>query len=253
MKKITVVGLMLVSALMFSQKVKYSKDQLKEMDNDFFEQSYSGFSTKKNARLTLKSGRFVEGRVSDVDHKKMLFNAIEIKDEVTGKKEKFQADDIQELYLPVSNFEKGMRTANYFTKVNNWQNKNLTSTTNKGESRYLSVNTSIKNKKDSQTYLLQLLNPDFSDKIQVFADPTATETGGVSFGVGPQIGGGVTKSYYLKKGDQSFWLRKKDFEENYSKLFGDNPEFMKQYPYDSVEWNFFSFLVGKYTEMSAAK
>lgn len=253
MKKFTLLALMILSSVAFGQKIKYSKEQLKEMDNDYFEQGYTAFSTKKPARIKLKSGRAVEGKVTDVDHKKLLFNAIEIKDEATGKKEKFAAADIEELYLPVNGFEKGMRTANYFTKVNNWQNKSVKTTTNKDESYYKSVKTLIKGKKNENTYLLQLLNPEFSQIIEVFSDPTATETGGVSFGMGPQIGGGVTKSYYVVKNGESFWLRKKDFEENYSKLFGDNAEFMKQYPYESVEWPFFSWLVMKYTEMSLNK
>jgi hypothetical protein len=52
------------------------------------------------------------------------------------------------------------------------------------------------------------------------------------------------------KGDKVMWLHKDDFEDNYDFLFGDNAEFMKKYPKNSVEWDYFSFLVNEYTEMN---
>ena len=97
---------------------------------------------------------------------------------------------------------------------------------------------------------MQVINPGFDDIISVYHDPRAKETGGVSFGYGPQLGGGVIKSYYVKKGDKVMWLHKDDFEDNYDFLFGDNAEFMKKYPKNSVEWDYFSFLVNEYTSMS---
>ena len=76
----------------------------------------------------------------------------------------------------------------------------------------------------------------------------------MKFGVGgfvsPGVGGGVTKSYYVKKGDHVVWLQKSDFEENYNMLFGDNAEFMKKYPYKSIKWEHFSYLVMEYTRLS---
>ena len=98
-------------------------------------------------------------------------------------------------------------------------------------------------------FLMQVINHGFDDIISVYHDPRAKETGGVSFG-GPQLGGGVIKSYYIKKGDKVIWLHKDDFDDNYEFLFGDNPVFMKKYPLKSVEWGYFSFLVAQYTEMS---
>jgi hypothetical protein len=46
------------------------------------------------------------------------------------------------------------------------------------------------------------------------------------------------------------WLHKDDFEDNYDFLFGDNQEFTKKYPKNSVEWDYFSFLVSEYTAMT---
>lgn len=52
------------------------------------------------------------------------------------------------------------------------------------------------------------------------------------------------------KDGKSFRFHKKDFEENYNALFADNADFMKQYPYESVDWDQFSFQVFQYTKMS---
>lgn|GEM_PF-5443069 len=35
-------------------------------------------------------------------------------------------------------------------------------------------------------------------------------------------------------------------------LFGDNDEFMKQFPYNSVKWEHLSYLIAQYTKMSEA-
>lgn len=67
MKKITLLAFVLVSTLAFSQKVKYSFEERRIMDNDYFEQPYSGFSTKKPALVILKIGEQVEGTVTNVD------------------------------------------------------------------------------------------------------------------------------------------------------------------------------------------
>ncbi|HET8804025.1 MAG TPA: hypothetical protein VFM72_05550, partial [Aequorivita sp.] len=81
-------------------------------------------------------------------------------------------------------------------------------------------------------------------------DPFAKESQGFKMGPGPTIGGGVTKSYYIQKGDKVLWLPKSDFEENYEFLFGDNAEFMAKYPYKSIKWDWLSALVLEYTRMS---
>jgi hypothetical protein len=111
----------------------------------------------------------------------------------------------------------------------------------------------LKNKKDEKEFLMQLINPEFSQIISVYYDPNAKETGGVSVMGSPQLGGGVIKSYYVKKGDEIIWLKKSEFEDRYDFLFGDNPEFTKKYPKNSVKWDFLSFLVFEYTNMAMEK
>ncbi|MDN5396395.1 MAG: hypothetical protein L0G05_07705, partial [Chryseobacterium sp.] len=76
------------------------------------------------------------------------------------------------------------------------------------------------------------------------------ETGVISMMGYPQLGGGVIKSYYVKKGAKVMWLHKDDFDDHYDFLFVDNAEFMKKYPKNAVEWDYLSFLINEYTAMS---
>lgn len=171
----------------------------------------------------------------------------------SGKKIEYKAGEIEEMYLPIAGFVKGAKVANYFGNTRNWGSKSLTKSTNPDEVYVRNIKASLKNKKAEQEFLMQLINPSFSSQIEVYADPMAAETTSISFGGGPQIGGGVTKSYYVKKRDEVIWLKKAEFEDNYNFLFGDNQEFLQKFPYKSIKWDHLSYLIAEYTKMSEEK
>ena len=77
---------------------------------------------------------------------------------------------------------------------------------------FVNQKVSLKNKKDEKEFLMQLLNSEFSQIISVYHDPFAKESSGFKMSPGPNIGGGVVKSYYVQKGGKVFWLPKNDFE-----------------------------------------
>ena len=95
--------------------------------------------------------------------------------------------------------------------------------------------------------LLQLVNPSFASRIKVFFDPYATETGGVSV-MGVPVKSSDDKSYYVKKGDDvAFRLYKKDYDENYQKLFGDCSKFYNKNK-KVGKWSDFSETIFNYTK-----
>jgi hypothetical protein len=254
MKKLLFAALLLtftLNTVSAQEKVKFSKEQLKKMDDYLFDEAFQGASMKKTTTIILKDGTKLEGPMSDIDLKKGLINAIAIKDK-SGKSQKYKSDEIAELYLPVSKLGKALAVNKYMSSSNNWGRKSLNKSTNPNEIYMKNLKTTIKNKKDEIEYLLQLVNPDFSNNIEVYADPRAGESGGMAFS---PMGFGTTqtgnpKSFYIKKGDHVFWLQKSEFDDRYSELFGDNAEFMKKYPANSVKWEQFSFLVMEYTRLS---
>ncbi|MCG2610978.1 hypothetical protein LZZ90_05615 [Flavobacterium sp. SM15] len=257
MKKITVLVMLFATCFGFSQKaekIKYEKAKIKEMETYLFEEVFLSVNNKKTSTVVLKDGRTIKGYFEDIDRKKGQISNIEVKDSITGKVDAFDAAAISELYLAPAGFEKGMKAFKNATNIRSLSTKDMKKATNKETVYYKNQLVSLKNKKEQKEYLMQLINPSFNSIIEVYGDPNAKETGGASFGINgmmsPQLGGGVIKSYYVKKGDKIFWLHSSDFKEYYNELFGDNAEFIKQYPLNSIEWGYLSYLIYEYTRMT---
>ncbi len=248
--KTLLLALFLVSTATFAQKVKYSKEEIKKMEQYLFNEGFNTPSTKKTSTVILKDGSTHKGFCSKTDTKKGQIFEVTLKDSISKKNEVFNADEIAEMYIYPSNAEKIAKVARYMGNIRNYSTKKLTKRTNNDRIYFVNQTVSLKNKKDDKEFLMQVINPGFDDIIEVYHDPRAKETGGFSVMGSPQLGGGVIKSYYVKKGDKVMWLHKDDFEDNYDFLFGDNAEFMKKYPKNSVEWDYFSFLVQEYTTMT---
>jgi len=114
MKKITVLALLLVASISFAQngeKIKYSKEKIKEMETYLFEEVFTSVNNKKTSTVILKDGRTIKGYFKDIDRKKGQITDIKFKDSVTGKEEELDASLLSELYLAPSKFEKGMKAA----------------------------------------------------------------------------------------------------------------------------------------------
>ncbi|MDQ1094861.1 MULTISPECIES: hypothetical protein [Chryseobacterium] len=244
------LALLLAATSAFAQKVKYSKEEIKKMEQYLFNEGFNIPSPRKTSTVILKDGSTHKGFCNKIDTKKGQIFEVSLKDSITKKPELYNADQIAEMYVYPGNAEKIAKVARYMGNIRNYGTKKLTKRTNNDRIYFVNQTVSLKNKKDDKEFLMQVINPEFDDIISVYHDPRAKETGGISVGGSPQLGGGVIKSYYVKKGDKVMWLHKDDFEDQYDFLFGDNAEFMKKYPKNSVEWDYFSFLVHEYTEMS---
>lgn len=248
--KTFLLALLLAGSASFAQKVKYSKEEIKTMEQYLFNEGFDRPSPKKTSTVILKDGSIHKGFCSKIDTKKGQIFEVSLKDSVSKKSEVYDAAQIAEMYVYPSNAEKIAKVAKYMGNIRNYGTKKLSKRTNNERIYFVNQTVSLKNKKDDKEFLMQVINPEFDDIISVYHDPRAKETGGISVGYSPQLGGGVIKSYYIKKGDKVMWLHKDDFEDQYDFLFGDNAEFMKKYPENSVEWDYFSFLIQEYTEMS---
>ncbi|MFP3835416.1 hypothetical protein [Chryseobacterium sp. SIMBA_028] len=248
--KTLLLALCVAGTTTFAQKVKYTKEDIKKMEMYLFNEGFNTPSPKKTSTITLKDGTSHKGFCNSIETKKGQIYEVAIKDSITKKTAKFSADQISEMYVYPSNGEKIMKMSKYMGNIRNYSTKKLTKSTNNDRIYFVNQIVSLKNKKDEKEFLMQVINPDFDDIISVYHDPRAKETGGISVMGSPQLGGGVIKSYYVKKGDKIMWLHKDDFEDSYDFLFGDNSEFVKKYPKNSIEWDYFSFLISEYTVMT---
>lgn len=178
----------------------------------------------------------MKGYVQGVRGKHSQINRIILREAETDEKMDLNVDLIQEAYLFASGIEKFVKVGDVISCVGTVKRNNMRKTTSSDEIYFVDKNVSLKNRKDGQELLLQLLNPDFDDYIAVYFDPISKESQGM--GVGDiKFGGGVLLSYYVEKDGEVIWLIKKDFQKQYDKLFGDSPEFMAKYPAKSVKWD----------------
>jgi len=91
--------------------------------------------------------------------------------------------------------------------------------------------------KKTDTYrLLQLLNPGFSGKIKVFAEP-GSKTGGIGIG-GLQITGGEDRAYlFVKGGEKAVKVKKSSYSENFQELYSDCPEMVAAFQGEKIKWD----------------
>jgi len=248
--KTILLAVCVVSTTAFAQKVKYSKEERKEMNRYLFNEGFNTATDKKVSTIILKDNTEYQGYSKLWQKQKGQILSITIEEVDTGKPMKFEAADIAEMYLYATETEKSMKAAKFISNMRNYSTKKYGKSVTNDAIPYENQIVSLKNKKEPKAFLMQVINPEFNELITVYYDPFASETATTGFAGAPAFGGGVIKSYYIKKGNKVMWLHKDDFEDNYDFLFGDNAEFMKKYPKNSVEWNYLSFLIYQYTEMN---
>ncbi|MFZ4931328.1 hypothetical protein [Chryseobacterium sp. Mn2064] len=248
--KTLVLALCVAGTSTFAQKVKYSKEEKKEMNRYLFNEGFDTATDKKVSTFILKDNTEHQGYTKSWEKQRGQILSITMEDVDTRKPVKFAASEISQMYLYPTEIEKSRKAGKFISNMRNYSTKKYSKSVTNEAVPYENQTVSLKNKKESKTFLMQVINPEFNEFITVYHDPFASETMSTGFVGAPAFGGGVIKSYYVKKGNKVMWLHKDDFEDNYDFLFGDNAEFMKKYPKNSVEWNYLSFLIYTYTEMS---
>lgn len=244
MKKVFFLCIALVlSNLAWSQS---DKDEKSDENFPSFLPVYDVYSSKE-CIVKLKDGTVVKGVNKDLDRKKGQITNIEVKD-AAGKSTEYPAEKVDEMYLYPAGLDKLMKKGNAITNVRTYKAKNLDAIMDQGYCYFKNQAVSLKNKKAERELLMQLVNPTFCSEIQVYGDNRAKET--TSIGYGPmKFAGGIDKSYYVKKGEEIFWLKKDEFDDNYLKLFGDNADYLKKYPKAEAKWRFLNKYVYEYTRI----
>lgn len=246
--KLIVILFFFISGISMGQKKNYSKEEVQMLNEYYFNEGFIRPATKKVSTIILKDGTEIKGYVQGVRGKSHQINRIILIDSATDEKIDLNVEKILEAYLFAGGFDKFFKVEDQIMRAGTGQRKNMRKATAADEIYFVNKSVSLKNKKTEQELLLQLINPEFDDFIAVYFDPMSNESSGASIG-GLKLGGGVLMSYYIEKGDEILWLRKKDFEKHYNFLFGDNPEFMAQYPAKTAKWEWFSALVLEYSKM----
>lgn len=189
------------------------------------------FSSSKPAYLITKSGERVEFTLNDLDRKRGLIVRVEGKT-ADGKKISYEAADIAELGMTPSDFAKLSSFSESTRSIDKMQRTKVSESTRNMVIFYQEHLDDL-----NRDVLVQLLNPGFDSRIRVYHDPFAMETAGVGVG-GMQITGGHDKSYYVRTNGKVFKLKKKNYDEEFGRLFGSCPEMLKKQK--NAAWRDFS-------------
>ncbi len=197
------------------------------------------FSKKKESFITLTDGTELVGYVEDIDRKKGLIEEITIELKDTKQERELKPEQVKHMYLVPSGFDKLANANDFLNDATRWNEDKSVHAQHIKDGYVFFETTEVMLKNKKMTLLLQLLNPGFANKIKVFYDPYAAETASVGFG-GIKVAGGDAKSYYFKKGTETaFRMFKKNYEEEFSALYGDCPslskEFSKKMGWSSVD------------------
>jgi hypothetical protein len=178
------------------------------------------YSKKKPAYITLTSGEEVVGEIDKVKRKKGQIESIRLEME-NGDEVEYTPNDIKHAFLPASGLDKFAKDYDDAFNATTWGKDSPEGERIKDGYAYFQTEL-VQLKKEEATLLMQVVNPHFNDRITVYFDPMASESGSMSLG-GIQVAGGLEKSYYIKVGDEEkVWrLKKKDYDETLEKLYGD--------------------------------
>ena len=196
--------------------------------------------------MNLEDGTTVKGYIVDIDRKKGLIEEIVIKDSTSKKKVTYKPEQVKNMYLPPSGYDKLMRLNDKLNDTQKWSDEKVNVEYIK-QGYVLFEKSEVMIKKNKMTLLVQLLNPEFSGKIRVYLDPNASET--TSYGAGGfKLAGGDAKSYYVKKGEEvAFKLQSKNYEEEYKHLYGDCATFfdanVKKFDWSDLAKNIFDYTI----------
>lgn len=177
----------------------------------------------------MEDGAEKEGKLKGYKVDKGLIKEIKIRDE-NNKKVRIDPEKIKHMYIPPSKLGKLAQTLDAASDLTKIQDGELNQTYLTDGYVYMEKTEVQIKKKKTDSYMMQLINPQFSKKIKVYADPNAKETIGAGVG-GMTLVGGLDKSYYIKKAgeDVAVRLKKKDYKEQFNEIFAECPTLIEKY------------------------
>lgn len=211
-----------------------------------FAPTFRGYSSSKITAITMEDGTEVEGKLKGYKVDKGLIKEIKIRDE-NNKKVRIDPAKIKHMYIPPSKLGKLAQTLDAAYDLTKIQDGELNQSYLTDGYVYMEKTEVQIKKKKTDSYMMQLINPQFSKKIKVYADPNAKETASVGIG-GFTVAGGLDKSYYIQKaGDPvAVRLKKKEYKEQFNEIFAECPSLIEKYG-DDPKWSELEKLVFEYS------
>jgi hypothetical protein len=192
------------------------------------------------------SGDSVSGSAKMVSVAGSQIQKITIKD-AAGVKHKFEAAEIKFLKMKLSKLAKAKQVVETATaSIENAVNTNYAAMASMG----YAVWENVKDPSGDNVYLLQVLNPWFSDYLKVYNVPKFVV---VSGGFGPSDFSMPDELFVVKNGKTIEITEKKYKKEFFGTLFGDCPEMLTQVVEKDRDWDDFPEHVKLYQDFMRKK
>ena len=181
-----------------------------------FISAVSKFQPSNDCKMELLDGTIVEGKVSMATIANGYLSSLTLKDAV-GEKHKHKAAEIKQFKVKMGVLAK-LDAANEGSSSIGEMFK--TDYNEIIEREYIIYKQALLPKKKDKYRLMQLVNPGYDSKIQVFDDPGGKETSGL-------VNGGKEKSYLVViDGKKSIEVKKGSYKKDFPMLFGSCESFM---------------------------
>lgn len=188
-----------------------------------FISAVSEFQPSDDCIMELLDGTIVTGKVSMAVISNGYLSSLTLKDQ-DGVKHKHKAATIKQFKVKMGFLAKLDAGAEASSSINELLQADFNEIVNR---EYIIYQQALLPKKKDKFRLLQLVNPGFDSKIQVFDDPGGKETGGLSAG-GVQLTGGKDKSYLVVvDGKKSVEVKKGSYKKDFAELYGGCKKFME--------------------------
>jgi hypothetical protein len=173
--------------------------------------------------MELVDGTVVEGKVGMATIMNGYLSSLTLKD-ADGNKHKHKAETIKQFKVKMGALAKMDAAAEGASSISEMLKTDFNEII---EREYIIYKQALLPKKKDKYRLMQLVNPGFDSKIQVFDDPGGKETGGLNAG-GVQLTGGKDKSYLVVvDGKKSVEVQKKSYKKDFLELYGGCKKFLE--------------------------
>ena len=181
-----------------------------------FISAVSQFQAGNGCVLELLDGTIINGKVGSATIAFGYLSSLTVKDEA-GVKHKHKAETIKEFKMKMGFMAKMDAAAEGSSSIGEMFDTDYSEII---EREYIIYRQALLPKKKDKYRLLQLVNPGFDSKIQVFDDPGGKESKGL-------IGGGKEKSYLVVlHGKKSVEVKKGNYKKDFPDIYGDCKSFM---------------------------
>lgn len=184
-----------------------------------FISAVSEFQPSNECIMTLLDGTVVEGKFGSAFINNGYLSSITVKG-ADGSKHKHKAETVQELKVKMGFLAKMDAANEGSSSLSEAFKTDYKEIINR---EYIIYRQALLPKKKDKFRLMQLVNPGFDSRVQVFDDPGGKESGGIA-----GITGGKEKSYLVVvDGKKSVKVKKGDYKKQFGNIYQNCPELVE--------------------------